>query len=57
MKIQLADSMGFYVDGPAGGMLRPFRGCAAGLLPVGIDSDGNARGRESLKDDRFIEGS
>ena len=57
MKIQLADNIGYYVDAPAGGMLRKFRGCAAGLLSIGIDNDGSVRGCESLKDDRFIEGN
>jgi len=57
MKIQLADNIGYYVDDQAGGMLREFRGCAAGLLSIGIDSNGNVRGCESLKDDRFIEGN
>ena len=57
MKIQLADNIGYYAGGPAGNMLRAFRGCAAGLLSIGIDSDGSVRGCESLKDHRFIEGN
>lgn len=57
MKIQLADNIGYYVEDSGGDLLRQFRGCAAGLLSVGIDSDGNVRGCESLKDDRFIEGN
>ena len=57
MKIQLADNIGYYADDQADGMLQQFRGCAAGLLTIGIDSDGNVRGCESLKDDRFIEGN
>lgn len=57
MSIQLADNIGYYVDDPDAGMLREFKGCAAGLLLIGIDNDGNVRGCESLKDDRFIEGN
>ena len=57
MKIQLGDNIGYYMNTPSGVMLRQFRGCAAGLLSIGIDSDGCVRGCESLKDDRFIEGN
>jgi len=57
MKTQLADNIGYYVETPTGGMIQQFRGCAAGLLSIGIDNDGNVRGCESLKDDRFIEGN
>ena len=58
MQIQLADNIGYYAADPAGGgMLKEFRGCGAGLLTIGIDSDGNVRGCESMKDDRFIEGN
>ena len=52
MKIQLADNIGYY-----NGDLQNFTGCAAGLCAIGIDSDGNVRGCESLKDGRFIEGN
>jgi len=52
MKIQMADKIGYY-----SGVLQHFTGCAAGLGAIGIDSDGNVRGCESLKDDRFIEGN
>lgn len=57
MKIQLADNIGYYAGSPAEGLLQKFRGCGAGLLSIGIDNDGNVRGCESMKDDRFIEGN
>ena len=54
--IVLADNLGDYVE-RGGEILHPFRGCAAGLSVVGLDSVGNVRGCESLYDDRFIEGN
>jgi len=57
MKIQMADNIGYYAEDQAAGMLQKFHGCGAGLLTIGIDSDGNVRGCESLKDDAFIEGN
>ena len=57
MRTQLADNIGYYVTAPDGGTIKQFRGCAAGLLSIGIDSDGSVRGCESLKDDCFIEGN
>jgi radical SAM protein with 4Fe4S-binding SPASM domain len=57
MAVQLADNIGYYVNDASGDMQCEFRGCGAGIISVGIDSDGNVRGCESLKDDRFIEGN
>ena len=60
MEIRLADNIGYYLGDPGNGedgMLQKFRGCAAGICLIGIDSDGNVRGCESLKDERFIEGN
>ena len=60
--IGVADNIGYYTDGE--GSLRGnqsgkavFTGCRAGLSSIGIDSVGNARGCESMYDDRFIEGN
>jgi len=57
MMVQLADNIGYYVSCPGGNNLLEFGGCAAGLSVIGIDSTGDVRGCESLKDDRFIEGN
>jgi len=55
-----ADNLGYYtpeetsVRGRRGAV---FGGCSAGLTTLGIDSEGNVRGCESLYDERFIEGN
>lgn len=54
--IILADNLGYYVE-QSGRILQPFHGCAAGLSTIGIDSEGNVRGCESLYDEHFIEGN
>ena len=60
--IGVADNIGYFTEGE--GMLRGnlsgvavFAGCRAGLSAIGIDSEGNVRGCESMYDDRFIEGN
>ena len=57
MTIRLADNIGYYIGDSNEGVVQEFRGCAAGICLIGIDTDGNVRGCESLKDDRFIEGN
>lgn len=57
LPILLADNLGYYQLRGNGEMLQPFAGCAAGLRVVGLDSEGNVRGCESLYDPRFIEGN
>jgi len=57
MKIQMADNIGYYIDHPGNDMQQCFNGCAAGICSLGIDNDGNVRGCESMKDDRFSEGN
>lgn len=55
--VGIADNIGYFTEDDAllrGGV---FRGCGAGLTAVGIDCAGNVRGCESLRDDRFTEGS
>ena len=58
--ILVADNIGYFtpeetaVRGRAGAV---FGGCSAGLSTLGIDSEGNVRGCESLYDERFIEGN
>jgi len=39
------------------GSLGSWQGCSAGLRAVGIDSEGNVKGCESLYDPRFVEGN
>ena len=60
--IGVADNIGYYTEHE--GILRGstsgkavFRGCRAGLSSIGIDSEGNVRGCESMYDDKFIEGN
>lgn len=61
-RIGIADNIGYFTD--QDGCLRGelvgsscFHGCRAGLTSIGIDSEGNVRGCESMYDERFIEGS
>ena len=58
----IADNIGYFT--PEEGNLRGvqngkavFRGCAAGISGIGIDSVGNVRGCESMYDPRFNEGN
>lgn len=58
----IADNIGYFT--PSEGSLRGnlsgkayFKGCAAGIASVGIDSVGNVRGCESMYDERFNEGN
>lgn len=58
----VADNIGYFT--PEEGSIRGnmsgkayFRGCAAGISSIGIDSAGNVRGCESMYDERFIEGN
>ena len=58
----IADKIGYFT--PEEGNLRGvqngktvFRGCAAGVSGIGIDSVGNVRGCESMYDPRFNEGN
>ena len=58
----IADNIGYFTE--TEGFLRGdpsgegvFPGCSAGLTTIGIDSEGNVRGCESMYDDRFIEGN
>ena len=58
----VADNIGYY--GPSEGYIRGnlsglavFRGCRAGLTSIGIDSEGNVRGCESMYDEIFNEGN
>ena len=58
----IADNIGYFTpdEDRLRGVLSggaPFTGCRAGLTSIGIDSVGNARGCESMYDERFIEGS
>ncbi len=58
--ILAADNIGYFT--PEETSLRGrsgayFGGCSAGLATLGIDSEGNVRGCESLYDERFIEGN
>lgn len=55
-RIVLGDNLGYYVNRD-NRILHTFHGCAAGLSVIGLDSEGNVRGCESLYDDRFIEGN
>ncbi len=55
-RIVLGDNLGYYVKRD-NRLLHRFHGCAAGLSVIGLDSEGNVRGCESLYDDRFIEGN
>jgi len=57
MAIHLADNIGYYIEGDEGRIWQGFTGCGAGICVIGIDSTGDVRGCESLKDDRFIEGN
>ncbi len=58
----IADNIGYYTENE--GSLRGnrsgrafFGGCRAGLTSVGIDSEGNVRGCESMYDEAFNEGN
>ena len=58
----VADNIGYY--GSSEGYIRgnksgiaAFRGCRAGLTSIGIDSEGNVRGCESMYDKIFNEGN
>lgn len=58
----IADNIGYFTEqeGYLRGNLRgnsPYLGCKAGLTALGIDSQGNVRGCESMYDDIFIEGN
>ncbi|MBO4390375.1 MAG: radical SAM protein [Lachnospiraceae bacterium] len=57
----IAHNIGYYTENESilrGRSVYPgFRGCAAGLSSIGIDSVGNVRGCESMYDDSFIEGN
>lgn len=60
--IGIADNIGYYTENE--GYLRGntsgravFLGCRAGLTSIGIDSEGNVRGCESMYDISFIEGN
>ena len=58
--VGVADNIGYYT--PEESRVRGrkgvcFKGCAAGLTTLGIDSAGNVRGCESMYDERFIEGN
>lgn len=55
-RIVLGDNLGYYVN-RNNQILHPFHGCAAGLNVIGLDSEGNVRGCESLYDSNFIEGN
>lgn len=55
-QIVLGDNLGYYVN-RNNQILHPFHGCAAGLSVIGLDSEGNVRGCESLYDSNFIEGN
>lgn len=57
LPILLADNLGYYYAARSGETLQAFQGCAAGLRILGLDSEGNVRGCESLYDPRFIEGN
>lgn len=57
LPILLADNLGYYYAARSGEPLQAFQGCAAGLRVLGLDSEGNVRGCESLYDSRFIEGN
>ena len=58
----IADNIGYFsksegsLRGDRGGCA-PFAGCSAGVTSLSIDSTGNVRGCESMRDDRFIEGN
>ena len=55
-----ADNLGYYTPEETSVRVFPgvtFNGCSAGLRNVGIDSEGNVRGCESLYDPRFNEGN
>ena len=60
--IGVGDNIGYYDDneyfirGDDSGSIF-FRGCKAGLSSIGIDSEGNVRGCESMYDKCFIEGN
>lgn len=56
MPIVLGDNLGYYVERERG-LIHPFHGCAAGLSVIGIDSEGNVRGCESLYDQCYTEGN
>ncbi len=58
----VADNIGYFTEeeGYIRGVMSGnayFRGCAAGISSIGIDSIGNVRGCESMYDDAFIEGN
>lgn len=55
-RIYLADNLGYFAKRD-GRLLHPFRGCAAGLNVIGLDSVGNVRGCQSLCGESFIEGN
>ena len=60
LRIFAADNIGYHTDDE--GVIRGypgtcFRGCAAGISVMGIDSAGNVRGCESLYDEAFNEGN
>lgn len=57
LPILLADNLGYYYRSKSGEIVHPFFGCGAGLCVVGLDSEGNVRGCQSLYDERFIEGN
>ena len=60
--VGIADNIGYFTEKE--GVLRGnksgkavFRGCRAGLESIGIDSEGNVRGCESMYDEKFNEGN
>ena len=58
--ILVADNIGYFTPEETairGGRGLSFGGCSAGLSTLGIDSEGNVRGCESLYDESFIEGN
>lgn len=62
MRLYAGDCIGYYDENELylrnpPGTLAPWQGCQAGLHVVGISSDGNVKGCESLYSDEFIEGN
>jgi MoaA/NifB/PqqE/SkfB family radical SAM enzyme len=62
MNIYAADDIGYYDENEIHlrnkfGQISYWPGCQAGLTVVGIDSNGNVKGCESLYADDFIEGN
>ncbi len=54
--LSMADNIGYYYA-YKNRLFQQFKGCAAGLCVIGIDSVGNVKGCESLYDDKYIEGN